>query len=141
MQNIPSKEELTEMYVRYQQLRAQADALARELEILKMSSTEIQNTLDGLDSLKGRGGADLLVPVGSGVMARAKLEDADTVVVSIGAGVSVERSLEESKTYLESRKEGIAKSYEMGSKNLSQLTAQIQQLGSVLEKYLGERIS
>jgi len=138
-QNIPSKEELTEMYVKYQQLRAQAEALANELEILKVSVSELQNTLDGLDTLKGKGNAELLIPVGSGAMMKATLEDEDTVVVGIGAGLSIERPLDESRTYLESRKDEIFKSYEMGSKSLARLTSQIQKIGLVLERYLGEQ--
>ncbi|MHC1593480.1 MAG: prefoldin subunit alpha [Methermicoccaceae archaeon] len=138
-QKVPSKEELTEMYVNYQQLRVQAEALAKELEVLRASVSELQNTLEGLDTLKGKDNAELLIPVGSGAMMKARLEDEDTVVVSIGAGLSIERPLDESKTYLEDRKDEIFKSYEMGSKSLARLTSQIQEIGLVLERYLGER--
>ncbi|HIH69257.1 prefoldin subunit alpha [Methermicoccus shengliensis] len=135
-QGAPSKEEISEMYIRYQQLRAQAESMAQQLDILRLSIAELQRAVDGLDALKEKGGAEVLVPVGSGAMMRATLERSDTVVVSIGAGFSIERPLDEARAYLERRKEALSKNYEAGTTTLASITSQMQQIGSVLERYM-----
>jgi len=84
---------------------------ALEAEIIKKHIAELENQLaeieskkaeleflnDSLDEVKGQKGKDILVPLGSGVLIKAKLEDDEKVIVNIGSNVLVDRTVEETK--------------------------------------------
>ena len=65
------------------------------------------STLEGLE--KNVEGSELLVPVGGSSYIRARLQDADKVIVGVGARVSVEKSITEAKEIVKKRSEELGK--------------------------------
>jgi|GEM_PF-1874684 prefoldin alpha subunit len=131
----PSREEIGLMYARYQRLQAEAESVAQQLEILKMSMGEIERAVMAIEEIE-KGGTDVKMSVGAGAFVDAKITNTDKVMVTIGSGLSVEKDINDAKEFLKKRKDNITKAYEEGSKTLRELTQQLEELGRVLNQYL-----
>ena len=69
--------------------------------------TYATSTLNGLEN--NSEGSELLVPVGGSSYIRARLQDADKVIVGFGASVSVEKSIPEAEEIIKRRSEELDK--------------------------------
>ena len=89
-------------------------------------------TLDGLE--KEKKGTQLFVPVGGGAYAKAKLENAKSVVVGIGADVAVERTVKEAKIEFEARIGNLEKTREALGQQLNQVVGRLQENNAKMEE-------
>jgi prefoldin alpha subunit len=81
--------------------------------MLEATMEETRATIAALDALKeNKPGASILMPIGSGCIIRAKLEDTENVIVGVGAGISIENKIGDAKKHLEERVEQVNKAME-----------------------------
>jgi prefoldin alpha subunit len=113
MDGTDKKQELQNMFAEADAYQKQLDSLKNEARMLEATMEETRATISALDALKeNKPGASILMPIGSGCVIRAKLEDTDNVIVGVGAGISIENKLADAKKYLEERVEQINKAME-----------------------------
>lgn len=86
------QEELQEMMVEVETLRAQSTALQQQLMVVMNTLQELraaQQALENLDGLESK--SDILVPLGGGAFVNANLGDTSKVILNLGANVMAEK--------------------------------------------------
>ena len=92
------EEELNKLSIEMRFLEQTAETLQQRIGMINAAITDLtyaNMTLEGIE--KEETDTELLVPIGSSSYIKAKLVNADTVIVGMGAGVSVEKTLPEAK--------------------------------------------
>jgi len=103
------------------------NASIRELTITNM-------TIEGLSNLEK--GAEILVPIGSGSYAKARLEDVEKVIMGIGAGVATEKPLDEARRRVEEQLAELQKLRASLEGQLIQTIERAEAIRSELQKIL-----
>jgi prefoldin alpha subunit len=102
------KQELQSMFAQADAYQKQLDSLKSEARMLEATIEETRAAISALDALKeNKIGTSILVPIGSGCVLRAKLEDVENVIVGVGAGISVEKKILDAKKYLEEQLQSV----------------------------------
>jgi prefoldin alpha subunit len=118
------EEELRRLSVEIRFLEETAQALQSRMSMVNAvikDLTYANMTLEGLEENKV--GSELLVPIGGSSYIKAKLHDADKVIVGMGAGVSIEKTSQEAKGIVKKRLEDLEKT----GVSLQQRFAQVSQ--------------
>lgn len=123
-----SIENLQEKMAQLEYLKEQADLVQQQAGLIAKSLTEIDMTIGALGELKKmEKSTSFLIPFGTGVLAKASLEDNGKVLVNVGSGVMAEKTVDEAlemiakqKRLLEQAQEGLMKA--MGEINQSART-------------------
>ncbi|HLC50162.1 MAG TPA: prefoldin subunit alpha [Candidatus Nanoarchaeia archaeon] len=91
-----------EIYMEYQMLEQGIKQLQKQLEMVTQQIMEVASTSSSLDDFKKtKEGTEILVPVSSGIFARASLKDSSELLVNVGSGVVVKKTVEDAKKLLE----------------------------------------
>src|SRR5205823_6422396 len=78
-------------------LESSARVLQSRLDIVTAALSETLTALSTLEGTKGKPGeTETLVPIGSGSFVKARLADAEKVIIGVGAGVCIEKPIEDS---------------------------------------------
>lgn len=94
----------------YQQQRALIDSLTNQESMIRSIIAELQSTQDALSEIKKVGkDTNILVSLGSGVFASARLSDASEVKVEIGGNVFEQMPIAKALNKLEERKANLEK--------------------------------
>ncbi|MCS7105502.1 MAG: prefoldin subunit alpha [Thermofilaceae archaeon] len=97
-----------EVVAEYNLLSQLLDEVRKRIDLLNATLTEISASKSALDEVQVLNeGEELMVPLGAGVYARAKLASKNSMLVSIGAGLLVERNLDETRRTLENKEQRI----------------------------------
>ncbi len=113
-----------QLLIAYQQYQAEAESLARELGLIQMAADGLDKAISAIGALaKSEVGQDMLVPIGSGSFAYAKLASNEKVVVNVGGGVSLEKPADEAVEILRARRAAIGEN----SKKINEALARIEQ--------------
>lgn len=92
----------------YNLLSQLLDEIRKRIDLLNATLTEISASKSALDEVQVLNeGEELMIPLGAGVYARAKLASKNKMLVSIGAGLLVERTLDETRKTLENKEQRI----------------------------------
>ncbi len=105
-----AEEQIRRLSVELQLLEQTAENMQSRLNLLNAAITDLTYagmTLDGLE--KEKQNVELLVPIGGSSYIKAKLDNADKLVVGIGGGVSVEKTFPETKEVVKNRREELEK--------------------------------
>lgn len=133
------EEALRQKLLLYQLLQAQFEELKKQATVLQARLGEMEASRTALADVKSAPeGAQVLIPVGSGVFVPGRLQRGD-LLVDVGAGVVASRSPVQAEQALEHRrKEAEALAGNLQQELLS-MVGKITQLGQELEKELGSR--
>lgn len=101
-----------------QQQVAEIEDQIAQIDAKKM---ELQIVMDSIKDLKERSNSDLLVPIGSGVLAKAELRDGGNFLINVGANVIVEKSAQESRDVVIIQMGELDKARDMFMKELEKL--------------------
>jgi len=130
------EEEVRRLLAVYQQYEAQAQAIVRELGLVQMTMQGLDAAVKAVDSMESaKEGQDMLVPIGSGSFAYAKLASKERVLVNVGAGITIEKNAAEAKEALTARKADVAAGSKKLSDALSRIDQEMQKIQAVLSKY------
>jgi prefoldin alpha subunit len=130
-----SEEEFRRLMVELRIFEGTAESLQSRLNLMNTTFIELsytKKTLEGVE--KEEAGVPLLVPIGGGSYAKAKLGDVDKVVYGIGAGVAVERTLKEASEGISSRISQIEKTRRSLEQQLAQVVRRIQEDQTKLQR-------
>jgi len=112
----------------------QAELIQAQIESLRGSLSELEVLEDTLESVKGKEGAETLVPVGAGSFIKAKLKDTDEVIMSIGAGVAMKKPLKDAREIIDQQKKELEEAIGKMSENLKKITEIVLRLSPQAEE-------
>tara|TARA_Y100000294_G_scaffold141766_1_gene135788 strand:- start:564 stop:974 length:411 start_codon:yes stop_codon:yes gene_type:complete len=97
-----TQEELQQKYAKLQLLDQQIKKVQTQLQTLTNHLTELSHSLESLDEFKQvKTGTEILVPIVTGIFAKAELKDVKSLNVNVGSNVSTSKTLDESKQILQ----------------------------------------
>ena len=106
-------------------LESTARVLQSRLDIVTAAQSETLTAIQTLEGTKGKASdTDTLIPIGSGSFVKAKLADAQNVIIGVGAGVCIEKSIEDSMKDLRVRSSELERARVNVTSQLSQVLNQ-----------------
>ena len=121
------EKEAREAYFELKVIEEQMSQLQRQIAQLESHIAEFEDAMKSLEELRNKEQEETLVPVSSGIYAKARLEDTNKFIVNVGAGVAVEKTLDDTKDIIE-KQLGEMRSYR------GQMVKGLQLLGSRAEE-------
>ena len=113
-----NKQQMNMEALQQQILQQQLREIEQQLGQIENKKMEFELIKNSLSDIKDKKGNEILVPLGSGVLAKADIKDDQKVLVNIGAGVTVERSIEDAKEIIDSQLGELEKAGEMLQKEI-----------------------
>lgn len=105
-----NRKQLEEYYMALRMINQQMKQAQKQMAMIEQQATDLEGTKEALEDLsKVEPGTEILVPVASGVFAKATLADASKLIVNIGANTSITKGLEDVKKIIEQQAEEIRK--------------------------------
>ena len=130
------EEEIRRLLAAYQQYEAQAQALVRELQLVQMTMQGLDSAVKTVEAMESaQEGQDVLMPIGSGSFAYAKLASKERVLLNIGAGITIEKTTAEAKEALTARKAEVTAGSKKLSDTLTKIDQEMQKIQAVLSQY------
>jgi len=131
-----TQEQLSELSEKHQVFQYQAEAIAQQINMVKITIKDVETALVTITALKDEtSGKETLVPIGFGSFVKANLVNPDTIVVGIGAGVSIEKKIDDAKSFLEKRKDELTKYYEQLNNTITKLGQELQNIEKMVQKH------
>lgn len=131
-----TQEQLSELSEKHQVYQYQAEALAQQINMVKITIKDVETALTTITALKDETpGKETLVPIGFGSFVKANLVNPDTIVVGIGAGVSIEKKIDDAKSFLEKRKDELTKYYDQLNNTIAKLGQELQNIEKMVQKH------
>ena len=129
-----------EMYMEYQVLDQRIKQLQKQLELIMQQIMEANSTSRSLDEFKGiKEGTEILVPLTSGIFAKASLKDPSELLVNVGAGTVVAKDISSAKKLISSQVEEMQKVQQKMSDDLEKMMENAGQLETELQKMVSEQ--
>lgn len=136
MKEILTQQQLEELSQKHQVYQYQAESIAQQANMVKLTIKDVETALSTIASLKDeQAGKESLVPIGFGSFIRATLSDPGKVVVGIGAGVSIEKKADDAKAFLEKRKDELTKYHEQLNDTLTKIGQELQNIQKLVQKH------
>ncbi len=131
-----TQEQLAELSEKHQVYQYQAESIAQQINMVKLTIKDVETALVTITALKDEpAGKETLVPIGFGSFVKATLSSPDKVVVGIGAGVSVEKKIDDAKAFLEKRKDELTKYHEQLNNTIAKLAQELQNIQKIVQKH------
>ena len=130
-------EELRRLSVEMRYLEQTAETLQQRISMVNAAISDLtfaSMTLEGME--KETENAEILVPIGGNAYVKAKLADANVVIVGMGAGVAIEKTLAEAKVTLKERLDELVKTMNAAQQQFSQVAERINSGRGRLETLL-----
>lgn len=136
MSEAVGEEQARQLIAAYQQYQAEYEAVVREMNLTQMAAQGLDNAVAAVESIENsKVDQEILVPIGSGSYAYARISVVDRILLNVGAGVSIEKPTGEAIETLKARKNEVSE----GSRKLSEIMTKLQRemgaIQSVLERY------
>jgi len=97
-----NQKELQEKYMEFKMLEQKVKEFQQHIQALETQINELGEISKSLVDMKNvKSGSEVLVPLNSGIFAKAKLAESNEVIVNVGAGVLVEKKVEDAKELVE----------------------------------------
>jgi len=108
-------------------LESSARVLQSRLDIVTAALSETLTAISTLEGTKGKPDeTETLVPIGSGSFVKARLADAEKVIIGVGAGVCIEKPIEDSMKDLRLRSSELEKARATVTQQLNQVYGQTE---------------
>lgn len=130
-----SEEELSRLVVEIQLLERTTETLQARLNLVTASINELRManaTLEGVQTEKA--GSTILVHIGGGSYLKAKIEDAEKLIVGIGADVAAEKTVDAAKDNVETNILEFEKVRENLQQQLEQTLTRMQALRQKIQE-------
>ncbi|HIK02849.1 TPA: prefoldin subunit alpha [archaeon] len=127
---------LQEKYIAYSYYKQQIQVASEELSTLSMTKHALnlaKETLESMGSMKGS--ADVIVPIGAQVFAKAKLADVKDVLVNIGGGVIVKKDVPAAIKSIEAEEKEVDAISEQLTAKLKEFSEKMGEAEADLEQY------
>lgn len=116
----------------------QSEMLTGQLGLIEQRKFESLSSIQALEALES-GDDSILLPLGGGVSVRAKITDAENILVNVGADVLIAKSREEAISYLKDRITEMDAVEGKISESLSQVQARIEEINRRFRAATGQQ--
>ena len=129
------EEKLQKLYVEFQVLNNNIKQLEKQNTVLENQLVELITTNQGLEDMKKvKSGTEILVPLSSGIYAKAKLKESDNFIVNVGSNVALSKNIDSTKKVIENQIDEIQKLQENFMQELQNNTAKAALLEQEINK-------
>ena len=136
------EEKLQKLYMEFQILSQRIQQLEKQNEALNNNLMELMVTNQSLDDIKSiKEKTEILVPISSGIYAKADIKESDSFLVNVGANTILVKDLKSTKEVIESQIVEIRKLQESLAEQLQEMVAkassmeqEINQIASEIQK-------
>ncbi len=136
MSGVLTQQQLEELSEKHQVYQYQAESLAQQINMVKLTIRDVETALTTITALKDEpAGKETLVPVGFGSFVKATLTNPDTVVVGVGAGVSIEKNIDDAKSFLDKKKDELNKYLEQLNGTIAKIGQELQNIQKLVQKH------
>ena len=120
-------DQMRQILVEIRFLENSARVLQSRLDLITGALSETLTAISTLEGTRGKSvDTETLLPIGSGSFVKAKLADAQNIVIGVGAGVCIEKPLEDSMKDLRLRSSELEKARVSVTQQLSQVLNQAE---------------
>lgn len=127
-----------ERILAYRQFEERMDALVKQQASFASKAAEVNSTIAAIGEFEaGRG--DAMVPLGTAVYAKCKIDTAAKLLVEIGSDVAVERTPAESRAILESRRNDLEQAVEVLQKDIQAVAGMLQGIEADMQAMMRTR--
>jgi len=128
-----SKQERASLAEEYGLLTQLAEELQKEISLAQNLLVEVDATVATLKNISSLGDSrEILIPVSTGVYARAIINRQDKFLVSIGSNILVEKDLNDTLEFLKQRRDELQQLIERRVDELNKILQRLQQLQAAL---------
>ena len=120
-------DQMRQVLVEIRFLENSARVLQSRLDYVAAALSETLTAISTLEGTRGKPvDTETLLPIGSGSFVKAKIADAQNIVIGVGAGVCIEKPLEDSMKDLRLRSSELEKARVSVTQQLSQVLNQVE---------------
>lgn len=132
-------EDMRKQAMQMKQMENQANALQQNLQEAKNTISSVEQTIEGLKNLEGKKEANAMLPIGPGVVTKAKIEDNDKVLVNVGAGIFTWKKPGKAVSSLKDKKDQLIEVKKNLEKQVNKVQQSYQQIASKVQKMAQEQ--
>jgi len=126
---LANQEDMQQKYMQMQMVEQQIKQLQQQMQTTEQQIMELSITLQALDDIKKvEKGTDILVPLASGIFAKAKLEDNTNLMLNVGAGTTIQKDIPGTKEMLVKQMNEIRNVQEQFTQSIQELNIKAQEL-------------
>ena len=131
----PKEEKLQKLYVEFQILNQNIQQLEKQSTALNNQLMELMVTNQSLEDIKKtKEGTEILVPLSSGIYAKAELKDSKKFIVNVGSNVTLVKDVDSTKKLIEDQINEIKKLQENLVNRLQEQTTKAAMLEQEISK-------
>ena len=128
-----------ELYMHMNTMNKQMTELQKQIQTMEETIFEVNESKKGLEDVsKSEKGKEILVPIISGIFAKAELVEPKQFIVNVGSDTAVSKSIEEVEKILDKQLTEMQKTQNTFVDNLTHLTVEAkkieQELKALIEK-------
>ncbi len=128
-----TKQERSSLAEEYSLLAQLAEEMQKEITLAQNLLVEIDSTVTTLKNISSLGESrEILIPISSGVYARAIINRQDKFLVAIGSNILVEKDLNDALEFLRQRREELQQLIDKRVSELNKILQRLQQLQAAL---------
>ncbi len=128
-----TKQERSSLAEEYSILAQLAEEMQKEITLAQNLLVEIDSTVTTLKNISSLGESrEILIPISSGVYARAIINRQDKFLVAIGSNILVEKDLNDALEFLRQRREELQQLIDKRVSELNKILQRLQQLQAAL---------
>jgi prefoldin alpha subunit len=136
------EESLQKMYVEFQMINQQIKQLEKQSTALNNQLMELLSTDQSLDEMdKVNENSEILVPLSTGIYARAQLKHSNSFIVNIGANVAMDKDLNATKGVIQEQvmeirklQESLMNELQVHTQKSSSLELEMNKLASTIKQ-------
>ena len=136
------EEKLQKLYMEFQILNQRIQQLENQNEALNSNLMELMATNQSLDDIKSiKGKTEILVPISSGIYAKADIKESDRFMVNVGANTVLVKDLKSTKGIIESQigeirtlQENLAEQLQKQTTKAALMEQEISNIASEIQK-------
>ena len=128
-----------DLYMQFQLVDQQIKQMQKQLEMVTHQLIELDSTSSSLDEFgRIQSGKEILVPMSSGIFAKANVKDTSELLVNVGANVVVKKDISSTKRLIQKQVEEVRKMQRQMMDELEKMTSQAVQIESQLQGIIAE---
>ena len=130
---LSEEDKLNQLLVEFRLLESTFNEFTARQNVLERALIEARSALETLKSLSAEDPADVLMPIGAGVLLRGSPPDAERILVNVGANVVLEKSRDDAAAILDSRIDNLEKSIVSIASQRNQIAQRLESDRRVLQ--------
>ncbi len=128
---------IQELYMQLNMINQQTNELQKQIQSLEETILEITESKKSLDEIKkAEKGKEILVPIVSGIFAKAELKDTKEFIVNVGASAAVSKSSEDVQKLLDQQLVQMQETQNQFVGELQQLTIKAKVVEAGLKDFM-----